>query len=439
MSKVLSIMKTEYIHAVRSKAFIIGVTVMPIVVAFMIFVQHISQDKVNLDDRTFAVVDHSEKLFQVIQNKANQRNENQIYKNQNDTERKQHRPRFLPVEYQHPPDQTERIDLVLSDRVRKEKLFAFLIIPADVLSADKESNTPISYYTNTPSYEDLPNWLETLINNEIKRIRFEQAGIDDQLVKRLIRRVPVKEFGLTKTSEKGKIVEAEEKDFITTFGVSAVAMMLLMMSLMLSSPNLVNAVLEEKMLRISEWLISSVPPFQLMLGKILGTLLVSATLVVLYIAAAVYLAIHFGVAGSIPTPIYFWFTLYFLLAHFMYGAIFAGIGAACSELKDAQALMTPAMIVVMIPFFCWNAVLQAPNAPFAVWVSLFPPSTPMLMLGRLAVPPGPPLWQVALSILLTIGFTICCVWAGAKIFRIGILSHGQAPSFTKLIRWVFSK
>jgi ABC-2 type transport system permease protein len=105
-------------------------------------------------------------------------------------------------------------------------------------------------------------------------------------------------------------------------------------------------------------------------------------------------------------------------------------------MKDAQGLMAPAMVLLMLPIFVWIPVLKHPDSTLSVAASLFPPATPMLMLLRLASHPSPPAWQVILGIVLTSASTIACVWAAGKIFRIGILSQGKTPSIRELIRWV---
>ncbi len=101
--------------------------------------------------------------------------------------------------------------------------------------------------------------------------------------------------------------------------------------------------------------------------------------------------------------------------------------------------MMPAVMIIVIPLFFVGAVIESPNSLFATALSLFPPSTPTIMMLRIALPPGPPLWQVLLSLLATGCFTILCVAVAGKIFRIGILSQGQTPSYARLIKWVFSK
>jgi ABC-2 type transport system permease protein len=198
-------------------------------------------------------------------------------------------------------------------------------------------------------------------------------------------------------------------------------------------------VLEEKMQKIAEFLISSVTPFQLMMGKLMGALMVSLTLSMLYLAAMGYTAARFEVLDLIPISLFFWFLFFLVMAMMIFGSIFLAIGSACSEIKDAQSLMFPAMLLVIIPVFTWAPILESPSSSFARAVSLFPPATPMLLLLRMAIPPGLPWWEIALGIFLSFSFMLVSVWAGAKIFRIGILSQGQAPTFGKMIKWIISK
>ena len=100
------------------------------------------------------------------------------------------------------------------------------------------------------------------------------------------------------------------------------------------------------------------------------------------------------------------------------------VGAACNELKDAQSLMMPVMLLSMFPVFVWTAVLQNPSSPLSVGMSLFPPASPFLMLMRLALRPAPPAWQVGLSVVLTTATALFCIWAAGKIFRTG-LAHAR--------------
>jgi ABC-type Na+ efflux pump permease subunit len=270
----------------------------------------------------------------------------------------------------------------------------------------------------------------------VRDIRFETANLDRSLVERLSAPVRLDTLGLVQVSSTGKITKAEVVHGEASLAVGVGAMMLLFLLVMTSAPALLNNVLEEKLQRISEVLISSVSPFELFAGKILGSTFVSLTLSLLYVGGVAFLVYHFGVERYVPTSLYAWLFLFQILALFIFGAIFSSLGAVCSDLRDTQTMMMPAMLLVMIPFFCYMPILQSPNSTFAIAISLFPPATPMLMLLRLAIQPGPAAWEIAAALVLTSLFTVGCIWGAARIFRIGILSQGQAPSFKQLARWV---
>ena len=133
-----------------------------------------------------------------------------------------------------------------------------------------------------------------------------------------------------------------------------------------------------------------------------------------------------------------WFTLFLALSVLMFGSMFVSIGAACSDIKDAQGMMAPAMTLMMLPWMTWFAVLNAPESPMAVGLSLFPTATPFLMLLRIALPPGPPMWQVALGVSLTAATAMGMAYAAGKIFRTGLLMQGKGATLGEMWRWVRS-
>jgi ABC-2 type transport system permease protein len=215
-------------------------------------------------------------------------------------------------------------------------------------------------------------------------------------------------------------------------------MLILLFSVMSGSPQLLNSVMEEKMSRISEVLIGSVTPFELMMGKLLGSAAVSFLLALLYVVAGVFVARHYGYADAIHVRDLAWFTLFLGASVMMFGSMFISIGAACTDLKDAQGMMGPAMMFLMLPWMTWFAVLNAPESPMAVGLSLFPSATPFLMLLRIMLPPGPPLWQVALGVALVTATAVGFTYAAGKIFRTGLLMQGKAASLGEMWRWVRS-
>ena len=139
----------------------------------------------------------------------------------------------------------------------------------------------------------------------------------------------------------------------------------------------------------------------------------------------------------IPYHIFPWFFAYLLGAIFLFGALFAAVGSVCNDPKDAQMLQLPAMLPLIIPMFLLGPLLKEPHSPMAVVLSLVPPFTPMLMLLRLSTPSGVPSWQPWVGLVGVIAFGALSVWAGGRIFRVGILMQGKPPRLADLIRWAF--
>lgn len=436
MKKILVVAKTEYLIAVTSKAFLLGVVMMPIFMGGAIVVQHFTRDHVDLTDRRMAVVDQSNRLFPIIASHAEERNRDEIYSEEEDG-RAQVQPQYIVERVEGEPGDAKRLDLTLSQRVEEGDLFAFAIIEADVFDASADNS--IHYHSQTPSYTELADWLDGIVNDEVRRVRLEEAGISAESLAALTNRTSVRQFGLVELADDGEVADAKEENEILTVAVPMGGLMLMFMMIMSVAPAMLNNVLEEKMQKISEFLVSSITPFQLMMGKLAGAVGVGLTLSTIYLGAAYSLANHFGVSSMIPTTLYLWFVFYLFVALIIYGSIFSAIGAACSEIRDAQSLMTPVMLIVIIPMLCIGPVFHSPSSVFSRSISLFPPATPLLMFARIAIPPGPAAWEIALGAVLTVAFAVACVWAAGKVFRIGVLSQGQAPSLGRLVRWVFAK
>jgi ABC-2 type transport system permease protein len=190
------------------------------------------------------------------------------------------------------------------------------------------------------------------------------------------------------------------------------------------------------MQRIAEVLLGSVQPFALMMGKLIGMVGVSLTLSSIYLGGAYWAVQHYGYGEYLTWDIVAWFLLYQTLAVFMFGSIYAAVGAACTDMKEAQAMLTPVTLIAMLPMFIWISVVKEPTSVFSTIASLFPPATPTLMLARQAIPPGIPLWQPILGLALMVATTFLCVYAAGRIFRVGILLQGKGARFSDLVRWV---
>ncbi len=269
----------------RSKAFLVSLFLMPIFMGGAITMQAVMGDQVDMHDRRVAVVDASGELLPGLERAAAQRNESEVMK-----DGAQVRPRFLF-------EAAESDEARLSARVKQGELFAYLLIDAGVLT--REAQAALSYHTKNPTFEDLPRWIGNTINAELRRIRFERAGLDRKLVDELSTPVELKQYGVAKVSATGE-VKKEKVDELRMFLMPFASLMLLFALVMMAAPALLNTVLEEKIQRISEILVSSVSPFELFLGKLLGNVFISWTIFLIYMGGGIAVAAHYDALSWIP-------------------------------------------------------------------------------------------------------------------------------------------
>lgn len=427
MNKIFIVAQSEFMTLVRSKAFIISVILMPVVMGGSIFLVRATKDTVDVKDRAFAYIDHSGIIGPAIEELAKAANAAA------DGPDGRTGPRFLPEKVNVEGRNLDDVKLELSQRVKKQELFAFVEFPADIVDPDRKSQ--ILYYSDTPSYMALPQWLRATTARVVEVLRFRSAGVDPVLVAKLTRHLPIEQLGLVTRDASGR-VEAKQVDRIRASAVPFAFLMLMYITVMSSAPQLLNSVMEEKMGRISEVLIASVTPFQLMMGKLLGSVGVSGLLAFIYIGGALAVASYWGYAGAASPSQLAWFALFLLMAVVLFGSLFIAIGAACTDLKDSQNLVTPVMLVVMLPMMTIAPILRAPDGMFATVLSMLPTAAPFLMMLRISMQPGPPFWQIALSVALMLATVMLCAWAAGRIFRTGLLMQGKSASFGEMIRWV---
>ena len=426
-NKTLIVALSEFNTLTRSKAFLVGILLMPVFMVIALGVQKFTRNATDVKDRRFVVIDRTGVLYPALTAAADEWNRGAMATGV------QQAPRFLPAPAMF-DDKDQQARAQLSDRVKSEDIYAFVEIPANAL--DPAAAGAVRYYSNHPSYRTLPSWISNIVNREVMNQRFRAADIDSALVTRLTRRVDLAELGLLQRDNGGQIRAAAPVDKIRTVAIPVGMMMILLFSVMSGAPQLLNSVIEEKMSRISEVLIGSVTPFELMMGKLIGSVAVSVLLAAVYIAGGAAVASYMGYADAIRATDVGWLLLFLVMASFMFGSIFITIGAACSDLKDAQGMMTPAMLIMMLPWMTWFAILNAPDSPMSLGLSLFPTATPFLMLLRIMLPPGPPMWQIGLSVVLTAVTSIAAVYAAGKIFRTGLLMQGKAATFGEMWKWV---
>jgi len=151
------------------------------------------------------------------------------------------------------------------------------------------------------------------------------------------------------------------------------------------------------------------------------------------------MAFQQGYADRIPLHIIPWFVIYQILAVLLYSSVFMAIAASVTQLREAQTLLLPVWMVVLLPMFVWFNIVREPNSALATSISMFPPATPMVMTLRMATGATIPLWQNLLSLVLTIGCTYFGVIGAARIYRQGILRQGKPPRILEMLTWIFSQ
>ncbi|NOS99254.1 MAG: ABC transporter permease [Phycisphaerales bacterium] len=458
MRKIMVIAIREYLAAVKSKAFIVTLVLMPVMMAGSLVAEKALKGNVDLTPKRLAVVDRTGQLFDALKAAVEKRNTTEVFEEDDedvaavdrmrtrekdgppaaDGERRQVFPYFVLEKVDPVEAGGDELLLTLSDRVRKGELFAFAEIEPGVLDPPESSKPPaIRYFSNTPTYRWMHRWLNMAVTVAAQEHRFERSGLDPRKVAWALTPTEVDHLGLFERDASGRtIVPAKKVDEVASFIVPAMMVFLLFMVIMVGASPLIQSVLEEKTQRIAEVILASVTPFQWMMGKLIGMVGVSFTIVTVYLIGGLIVADRFGVMDMIPLHLLAWFLVYQAVSVLMFGAMFVAVGAACSDHREAQSAIMPVMLVIVMPMMVWMNVLREPNTLFATLISLFPPATPMLMLIRQAVPPGIPLWQPVLGMVLVLLTTVLVIFAASRIFRVGILMQGKGAGFRDMFRWV---
>lgn len=212
-------------------------------------------------------------------------------------------------------------------------------------------------------------------------------------------------------------------------------MVLLLVAVLTSGQYLLTSTVEEKSNRVVEVLLSAVSPMELMAGKILGQLAVGLLVLALYAALGLSALFSFAMMGAFNPMLVVYLVLFFLLSFLTIGSLMAAIGSAVNEMREAQTMMTPVMLLVMVPWLLWMPISRDPNSVVATVLSFVPPLGNFVMLLRMTSTAPPPAWQIWLSILVSAAGAYAAVWFAAKVFRIGLLMYGKPPSFGTLVKW----
>lgn len=433
MRNLLLIAQREYLATVKTKAFIIGLIIAPLLMGGSGIGMALLHDKVDITDRSIVILDPTGEIAPSLVAAAEQRNANDLL----DKDGKKKRPAYLfeiaePVMEDLPSQR-----LQLSNRVRDGEYFGFVEIGANILnpSDTDDLSEKVCLYSKNPAIDDLRGWLINPVNDRIRELHLREMGIDPDEVKNLFTWHQIEGMKLVEADESGKAKDSQKVNELLAIGIPALLMIMMFMMVMMGAMPLLNSVMEEKNQHIAETILSSASPFQFMFGKVLGGVGVSLTGSAVYLFGTLFVLGNLGLIGYVPFELIPWFLIYLVLAILMMGSIMASIGSACSDVRESQNLTIPAMLPIMIPMFVMMPVIKEPLSGFATTLSLIPPFTPLVMMLRQSVPGGVPVWQPIVGLAGLIIFTLISIWVGSRIFRVGILMKGKTPGFATLIKW----
>ncbi len=267
------------------------------------------------------------------------------------------------------------------------------------------------------------------IRDAIIDARIAEAGLEAEDIFAMTRMAGARSL---EVSEQGERASNVVLNMLLPFAY----MILLLMSAMMGGQFLMTTVVEEKASRVVEVLLSAVSPLELMAGKILGQFVVGLLLLGAYAGLGIGTLAAFAVLDLLEPLALVSMIVFFFISYLTIASLMAAIGASVNELREAQSLQGPIMIVLMIPYFLFLPISRNPDSTFSVACSFIPPINPFAMMLRVASTSPPPLWQVGLSMLIGVVTALASVWLAAKVFRVGLLMFGKPPNLRTLVRWV---
>ena len=357
--------------------------------------------------------------------------------------------------------------LSLEQARANQDVFGVLWIGEDIV--DNPSN--VKLYTNSSSSMSLEENISSQMERIIERERLKRYDIDnlEQIMKDVKVNVSLTNFR-NDLAEEGKDEEATSS--VIAYLLGLVLGMMLYMFLLIYGSMVMTSVIEEKGSRVLDVLVSSVTPFQLMMGKILGVAAVAVTQIAIWgllvcgigsallpalmpqdvmqsveavqagtitsaqagIDADMLSAISFATDTGRLVMMFVWLLLFLVGGFLFYSAMFAAVGSAVDSIQDANQLQTPITVPIILALILAMSVFNDPNSPLAFWGSIIPLTSPVVMMAR--IPFDIPTWQIVLSLVLLYISVVATAWVAGKIYRVGIFMHGKKPSFKELLSWI---
>lgn len=418
MQKILKIAQREYIETVKTKAFLLGIVMLPLIIVVIIVVmKRMSPDKtgpqppvkVAVNDLSGLLADEIKTSF----DSHNQKNPNRQIQ-------------FHKLEIQQNSDAVEER---ARNNLRQGQVDVYVVLDRDVL--DGSGKIHLYTYKQKASSIDILSTIEYIFYKTVVNQRYKMQNLSQELLEKL-RNVPIERVEIGYAEGQDRV--QNKTDTVLKMMVPFFFMYLMFLGIISSGQQMISSVIEEKSSRVIEVLLSAVSPFELMAGKILGLAGTGFTLVSLWAGAAFFTASSQGLNIDVTAELVFYFAIYYILGFLLISSVLAAAGSVCNTIKETQSLMMPIMMVFIIPLVSWFKVVQDPNGTLSRVFSFIPPLTPMVMILRLSS--GSEIWiiEIIASIILLAVTVLVAMWGAAKVFRAGILMYGKRLSVREVCR-----
>lgn len=429
MNKILIIIQREFLKRVRTKGFIILTITMPFIMAALVFVPLWLSSIENDEQQKVAVIDPTSVYAKAL--KASK-----------------------SFAFSAQPVITEEM------RSEDSPYDAVVAISGDLV----KNNGKVTIYSHKEIPGNMLDYIQSKLNETVQKQKLEATGIAglDKIIDDVQRDVNMK---TVKWSKEGD--EQASSTYVAII-VGGIFTLLIYIFVITYGGMVMQSVIEEKTNRIIELLVSSVKPFQLMMGKIIGVMLVGIAQMALWgVMLSIIMtvaSVGFGVSQAqsiaagqpMPSPtmnmsqdtqelltaivnlpyaeIGLMFIIMFVGGYLLYSSFFAATGASINEQEDANQFVVPITMITLFGLYAAMYSIENTDGPLAFWASLFPLTSPIVMMIR--IPFGVPLWQELLSIALLYASAFLMIWIGGKIYRVGILMYGKKPSIKEIIKWM---
>jgi ABC-2 type transport system permease protein len=411
MNKVLLIIQREYVTRVRKKSFVIMTLLVPALFAVMYaIINYVANNKNETAIHIVSVVDSSGMYTNKFHDQPN-------------------------IKFAYPSKSLK----ALKTQVKDQEDDLILYIP-------NHKTDTVQIFSTKKSTLGLNDDLQQQINDIASGNSLVKAGIDTARLHKIKSNIVVNANEITDTGDKSTSMGA-------TYAMAFAGAILIYMSLFIYGAQVMRGVIEEKTSRIIEVIVSSVKPFQLMLGKIIGVGLVGLTQFILWILLSGAISYAVGHNGaSMKSPIYTFmqnlgssagyelscFMFYWVSGFLFYSALFAAVGSAVDSETETQQFMFPITLPLLFTYILSVSYLfMIPDSSLAFWLSIIPFTAPVAMMVR--IPFGVPGWQLGLSMFMMIIGFLFTTYVAARIYRVGILMYGKKASYKELAKWFFYK